>query len=200
MQLYLSNSRPWRTDYCTEDGVVLYKADAPRFSWGGETISITKLQPSAGNYQHNYAQLAEIEYHSGGLFSQDSRIKIGNRNLAAKEVLMKGHTKFWTSGYGERIFAGPDGKMYVWKMGSDKCRLFLKDTEILIATFHRKHLGVLSDARAASLEIVPQGQHMMDDILTTFIYMERLRTQKAQARNAAASSAGAAGGGGGGGC
>ncbi|KAF9522245.1 hypothetical protein CPB83DRAFT_732820, partial [Crepidotus variabilis] len=75
----------------------------------------------------------------------------------------------------ERIFTGPYGKLYVWKMGSDKCRLFLKDTELLVATFHRKHLGILSKARAASVEIFPQGQHMVDDIVTTFIYMERLR-------------------------
>ncbi|KAF9522243.1 hypothetical protein CPB83DRAFT_730437, partial [Crepidotus variabilis] len=79
------------------------------------------------------------------------------------------------------IFAGPDGQMYVWKIGLDKCKLFVKDTETPIATFHREYLGVLSPAQTASLEIYPQGEHMVDDIITTFIYMERLRTEKARA-------------------
>ncbi|KAF9522242.1 hypothetical protein CPB83DRAFT_777383, partial [Crepidotus variabilis] len=43
--------------------------------------------------------------------------------------------------------------------------------EVPIVIYHRKHLGILSDARAASLEIFPQGQHMVDDIITTFVYI-----------------------------
>lgn len=97
MHLYLSKSKPWRTNYSSEDGIVLYKVESPRssmFSFGGENITINAKLPTS----NDYVQIAEIEYHSGGLFSSDSRIRIGQSEMLAKDILRKGGFK-WT-GYG----------------------------------------------------------------------------------------------------
>lgn len=55
----------------------------------------------------------------------------------------------------------------------------------MIATSHREHLGLFSAARPASLEVFPAGQHMLDDIVTSFVYVERLREQRRVAASAA---------------
>lgn len=45
----------------------------------------------------------------------------------------------------------------------------------IIAKYHKKKYGVLSDERRdAYLEIRPEGEHMVDLILVTFIFAEKL--------------------------
>jgi hypothetical protein len=62
-------------------------------------------------------------------------------------------------------------------------QLFLNDPSMTpVATFHRKHRGIFSDKRPASLEVFPPGEHMVDLILITFIYMEKLRKDSENSR------------------
>jgi hypothetical protein len=44
-----------------------------------------------------------------------------------------------------------------------------------IAKFHDRKFGVLSGPNPATLEIFSAGEHMVELILVTFIYMEKLR-------------------------
>ncbi|KAF9523184.1 hypothetical protein CPB83DRAFT_863318 [Crepidotus variabilis] len=167
MRLYLSSRQPWRCDFAVPDGQVLYKTQSLRNSFGQERIIILKLKSS-----EIFEPLAEIEYHTD---ESHSRIKVGNRNLGAKKILRK--EKWILFGYGERVFRGPDSHKYVWKMSSRKSQLFRKNnSQQPTATFHCPSSGFLSGSLPVSLEIFPQGEHMIDDILTTFIYMERMRT------------------------
>ncbi|KAF9522244.1 hypothetical protein CPB83DRAFT_887643 [Crepidotus variabilis] len=189
MHLYLSSGKAWRGDFATEDGRVLYKTMSPRVSIGGGPISITKLQRESGNSVDNYVPLAEIQYYTkirlNKLRFKKSTIKIGNTDIAAKDLLKVGHTKLWTTGYGERNYDAPDGKQYTWKIGINKCNLFLKDTETLVATFHRKNI-LSRGVETASLEIFSLGEHMVDEIIITFVYMERLRKEELRTRFSAA--------------
>ncbi|KAF9523185.1 hypothetical protein CPB83DRAFT_821852 [Crepidotus variabilis] len=172
MHLYLSSNKSWRSNYYAGDGLVLYKAHTTRQKHRGETIIISKLQSS-----RIYVPIAEIEFHPSSLLGKDSRIKFGNLNLPAKEVLQKGSFKL--VGHGERTFIGPDGQEYVWKLGSQKGKqLVHKTSKTPVATFHREHKGFLSKTRPASLEILPQAELMTDNIITTFVYMERLRAER----------------------
>ncbi|KAF9528075.1 hypothetical protein CPB83DRAFT_894783 [Crepidotus variabilis] len=177
MQLSLSSSsHPWRSDYCAPSGLVLYKAESPHSSLsGGITVSISKLMPN-----NTYSPLAEIEYHSSSGSFKDSRIRMGNVNLLAKEVLRKGDLKGKLKGWGERLYTGPDGIEYSWKMTPDNCELIQRQTKMPIVTFHPKeeHLFSTKKIRPAFLEVLPQGQHMLDDIIITFVYMERIRSEK----------------------
>ena len=42
-------------------------------------------------------------------------------------------------------------------------------------------MGIIGDARPSSFEILPEGQHMVDLIFVTFIFVERLRIQRKKA-------------------
>ena len=70
-------------------------------------------------------------------------------------------------------------------------KLYTKDaSKTLVAAFHRRRLGIIGDARPASLEICPQGQHMVDLIVVTFIFVEKLRSDKERLRRSARAGGG----------
>ena len=50
--------------------------------------------------------------------------------------------------------------------------------EARVAVYHRRRLGVVTDARSASLEIFAEGEHMIDLIVVTFLYIEKLRKDR----------------------
>jgi hypothetical protein len=57
------------------------------------------------------------------------------------------------------------------------------DLPTVVAQYDRMHLGVLHDARPASLTIDDQlGGHMVDIIVITLIYIEKMRKDKAAQR------------------
>lgn len=98
-----------------------------------------------------------------------------------------------------RIFSGPDGREYKWELRETKpevrylylpcaksplnhIQLYLHDgSNRLIAKYHRPHGGVISTAVLGSLEIFPPGDEVVDLIVTTFIYLEKLRKDRDQA-------------------
>ena len=50
-----------------------------------------------------------------------------------------------------------------------------------VACFHRQHFGIIGKARPASLEIFEAGKGMVDLIVVTGVYMEKLRKDKERA-------------------
>lgn len=61
-------------------------------------------------------------------------------------------------------------------------QLFLNDSSNTpVAVFHRRRLGIFRERRPASLEIFPEGQRIIDLILVTFIYVEKLRDEREKA-------------------
>ncbi|KAF8162640.1 hypothetical protein B0H34DRAFT_649917 [Crassisporium funariophilum] len=188
MYLYLSSRTPWNTTYCTEEGQVIYSADTPH-KYSESPITIKRILPSVNfdaqtadsedTLRDQFSHLAEIEYHS--FRDYNSRIRYAGQDVAVSEFFTK---KGWSC-YGRyavvlnRVFKGPDGKEYTWHLSSSVCKLVTNDAlKNPIASYHTKSLGFLSKARAASLEIFPAGEHMIDLILITFIYVERLRRER----------------------
>ncbi|KAF9463414.1 hypothetical protein BDZ94DRAFT_1258736 [Collybia nuda] len=55
------------------------------------------------------------------------------------------------------------------------------DSKTPVAEFHRGSLGIIGKARPASLEIFEAGEHMIETILVTFIYIEKIRKDKERA-------------------
>jgi hypothetical protein len=69
-------------------------------------------------------------------------------------------------------------------MTATVCKLFLNDASTTpVATFHTKNWGIFSEKRPAFLEIFPPGEHMVELILITFIYMEKLRKDRERSRS-----------------
>ncbi|KAJ4471132.1 hypothetical protein C8J55DRAFT_435669 [Lentinula edodes] len=77
-----------------------------------------------------------------------------------------------------RIFTGPDGKEYKWVLGFYTPELILNDgSNTPVARFHRRKF-ILWNTPPGYLEILPSGVDMIDTILITFIYIEKLRKDK----------------------
>ncbi len=108
-----------------------------------------------------------------------------------------------------RVFKGPDGKGYKWILGASvskvsgyyhvifhtdiEIKLVLNDgSETLIAKFHIRNYGVFNRAKArpAYLEILPEGEHMVDVIFFTFVYIEKIRKEKERAAQSSAAASG----------
>ncbi|EAU80773.2 hypothetical protein CC1G_04883 [Coprinopsis cinerea okayama7 len=191
MLLVLSGSKPWNSDYCHPSGQVLYRVESP-YAFTNRKATIMKVVPSEdGSLQDRFTAIAEIEFHT---FTSSTITITGQGTYDTKSFFRKGGLS-WNGR--DRIFTAPDGLEYCWKMGGRKVELYRNNpAKTLIAKYHLKHYGILREARPASLEIFEEGQGVVDTILTTFVYVEKLRKDREQrSRN----SGGGGGGGGGGG-
>jgi len=45
----------------------------------------------------------------------------------------------------------------------------------LIAKYQRSNKGIIGEKRSAGLEVFEEGYHMLDIIVMTFVYVEKLR-------------------------
>ncbi|KDR82168.1 hypothetical protein GALMADRAFT_90776 [Galerina marginata CBS 339.88] len=179
--LYLSSNKPWKSTFTTVEGQVIYKAES------GRTITISRILQSLnhGNtLMDSFEHLAEIEYHT----FRKSRIRYGGRDQTVNEFFRKQGWGFFGR---NRVFTGPNGREYLWKLGSSACKLFLNDSsKAPVAYFHRKKRGILRESRPASLEIFAEGEHMVDLIVVTFVYMEKYRKENEQSTQAGAGAGG----------
>ena len=116
-----------------------------------------------------------------------------------------------------RIFTGPDGKEYRWKLANTKpvvcitsSRYLLStqaapqfqlytndDTNTHVAKFHQKDIiSITPNAKRATLEIYPAGEHMVDLIVVSLVYVEKLRRDRERAAHSGGGGGGGDGGGG----
>ena len=56
-------------------------------------------------------------------------------------------------------------------------------SETVIAEYHRRSLGILNSAHDPYLRVSPQGMHMLDLIVATFILVEEKRLDAETQRN-----------------
>ncbi|KAG6861791.1 hypothetical protein C0995_012295 [Termitomyces sp. Mi166 len=185
MHLYLSDHSHLNSVLTNEDGQVLYKIETPH-SVGTRTSHITCVVPNgvprrdeedtAISMQDKFAYFGQVEH-----------------NLIASSVLHFGGDQFETKkyfrkeGWGicgrtdvevvrHRVFTGIDGREYKWLLRSFSCKLITNDdSNTVVAKFHRESLGIIGEARPASLEIFETGEHMIQEILLTFVYIEKIR-------------------------
>ncbi|KAJ6594443.1 hypothetical protein B0H19DRAFT_920874 [Mycena capillaripes] len=79
----------------------------------------------------------------------------------------------------QRIFTAKDGKQYRWSGSAYYTRLKLNDgSDTPVAEYRCKSVGLLTKARDPYLEIYPSFEHMVDEIMITFIFVERLRKSR----------------------
>jgi len=179
MLLYQSTSTTWDTTFCNSEGQVIYKTENPTHphSRSASQITIKRILPSNSidlatssedALRDAFSDVAEIHF---SLLSS-SRIKYNGIDMDTSQFFRK--SNILSSG---RIFTGPDGKEYEWKLRVSDCKLYLKDST-LVASYHPRNFYISGDLPPASLEIFSEGQHMVDLIFVTFIYffVEKYRT------------------------
>lgn len=101
MKLILSTNTPWNTNYCNEDGQVLYKADSPGLGLTGRTVMISRVVPPVINkdaetvdeaeLRDSYEHLAELDFH----VFKSSRIKYQLIDQSVSEFFRKGGFSFY---------------------------------------------------------------------------------------------------------
>ncbi|KIM49883.1 hypothetical protein M413DRAFT_59206, partial [Hebeloma cylindrosporum] len=111
---------------------------------------------------------------------RSSRIRMGDWDVAANDYFRNegGRFNFLER---NRIFTGPDGREYMWRLGKRRCKasLFVNDSaKTPVACLHRRGPGIVGHAPAASLEIFAAGKDIVDLIVVTGVYMERMRKDR----------------------
>ncbi|KAJ8502478.1 hypothetical protein ONZ45_g11717 [Pleurotus djamor] len=184
MKLIFSKDDPQETTISYENGPEVYHIDTP-FRWiHSRVTSISKL----GAKGRDANLLAEIEWSNLGI----PKIKYGGRALKSTEFFKRAGV-LW----GDRQFTAPDGQEYRWTTkagasGPKACTSALvrnDASDTVIAKYHFRSYGIVGSKHPAYLEIFPEGQHMMDLIVITFVYVEARRRQDQEAAVEAATAA-----------
>ncbi|KAJ7765710.1 hypothetical protein B0H16DRAFT_1524083 [Mycena metata] len=194
MQLFLTTASPSNAVYADASGSSQYKIstpfgvrhrittisrvverDIPRrwsSSSNGTTPSSNGHGAGVGNGGDRFALLARVDWR---LFDS-SVIHFRGRELATREFFRK---EGW-GWYGRhRVFTARDGREFKWILGAYTSELQLNDSaETPVAIYRPKKLGLFSKPRKASLEIFPPFEDILDEIMVTFAYIERLRKTK----------------------
>ncbi|EIW74411.1 hypothetical protein CONPUDRAFT_170135 [Coniophora puteana RWD-64-598 SS2] len=160
-------------DHC---GQVLYKTDTP-WRLGHRTTTIVKAPlavPGMSGGPVPGSIVAEIEW---GFVH--NRFRFEGQELEAGDFIP------WRGFMGrKRAFNGPDGREYEWKMCDNltSCELRTAPDKHTIARSHREHFHFFSDNEPPMLEIFPDGYHMVDAIVMTFVFVDHLRREKRQSQ------------------
>ncbi|KAJ7102846.1 hypothetical protein C8R44DRAFT_808636 [Mycena epipterygia] len=184
MHFLLSSNKPMNATYReAESSVAQYKVKTP-IKLPDLTTTISRLidsdiprrdsqgdssaAPDSGRFGH----LAQISWRVRG----PTFIRFGDRDIDPATFFRK-ENKGWHGRYKERVFTAQDGREYRWCKTAYTSRLKVNDASATLVAEYRAHsLGLLSKAGNASLQIFPPFEHMIDEIMVTFIYIEKLRS------------------------
>ncbi|PPQ99179.1 hypothetical protein CVT24_009270 [Panaeolus cyanescens] len=176
--IYLTSKWDTAADgiWTTHEGQELYRTIDP---WTSSTVTIERATASGPNA--TYSTLATLrfrDFHSDVLKFGGNEYKEGD--FFRKGPMFTSSMKDFFNWGRDRIFTGPDNVEYAWKLRKHAVELHLNDdskTPKVIATFHPKKSSLMGLRRGepAYLEIMPEGQHMIDLIFITFIYAEKIR-------------------------
>ncbi|KAF8916992.1 hypothetical protein CPB85DRAFT_1431613 [Mucidula mucida] len=156
MNLYLSSGNKIAdSTYTALDGRPVFQVKTPWSMFGKKTV-ITQGSDI----------VARIRWKRGA----STVLEVGRREITAKKYFHKG----WSGG---QTFVAPDGNEYKWIIKKNQPELVRSGmiSNTPIAKFHRKHSGLFTKKRKAYLEVFPAGEHIVDAILVTFIYIETAR-------------------------
>ncbi|KAM6502722.1 hypothetical protein JOM56_002699 [Amanita muscaria] len=124
----------------------------------------------------NFGHLAEITFNP----IAPSVLRFGGEEHKSNQLF----TKTGSGWYGSsRAFIGPDGIEYEWIVWLEVSKLVRRvdserDTTPIARFYNRRRRRGVSRKRPVSLEIFPEGMHMIDFIVITFVYIQKLRNDK----------------------
>ncbi|KAI6012044.1 hypothetical protein EDC04DRAFT_2609615 [Pisolithus marmoratus] len=166
LKLILSRGDPLQTDFLTTDNRVSYTSETftyPRPLHGSRaTTTVTRRDPVGG-----LLQVGVIEWPA----NPDDRpqVVIGTRSVEMTK------TGLYTS---PEKFQAQDGRIYEWQISNYRAQLVplhAGNNAAYIATFLQSPQGFFkawNRKPSASLFVPPEGIHILDDIVVTFIYFE----------------------------
>ncbi|KIY69844.1 hypothetical protein CYLTODRAFT_488563 [Cylindrobasidium torrendii FP15055 ss-10] len=165
MHLYLTNNDEsvGKHGFTDDLGRTLYTADTP---WR-KTVLTTTLKRGDG---HVVAEITMPRYKKP---EQSVVVSVGGKEANADEMFLITKDNF-IGQYVARLFVAPDGGKYIWSTSFGKTQLAPKGGAPALATF--KTAGMFSGK--AMLDIAPQGEDILDEIMVGFLLVELLKNQK----------------------
>ncbi|KAF9266003.1 hypothetical protein L218DRAFT_129808 [Marasmius fiardii PR-910] len=147
-----------KSTYTDEKGRVIYKVQTSNKHGGKTTIT----------QSDRFAHLARIDWKVGHAI-----LVRGGEELSTKTFFRR--DGFWAGK--DRLFSGDDGREYKWHLGSWGSELQLNDeSKTPVAKLVRGNIGgIFGQKRPSVFEVYPAGEHMVDLIMLTFLYMEKFR-------------------------
>ncbi|KAJ6505206.1 hypothetical protein C8R45DRAFT_545716 [Mycena sanguinolenta] len=135
---------------------------------------------SAPNLDSSTDSASGVEAERFGLVAEISWRVVGSTIIQFGEREIDTGTFFKVKGFGlfglESGFTGLDGKEYRWRLKINRTTLEIHgQPDALVADFKGKSLGIIGEARKPSLEIFSPYEHMADEIMVIFIYVEKTR-------------------------
>jgi len=133
---------------------------------GGEGGTDGSTEAIVGTIEWDFQWFDSSKFTIGGTEIES------NVFLPSRGILGRTHT-----------FTGPDGCSYKWVMYMTEVALWLDDrSETEVARYHRATLGINGKRKSAFLEVAPQAEHILDFVIFTFIYVEKLRMDRERRR------------------
>ncbi|KAF8123566.1 hypothetical protein EV363DRAFT_1455362 [Boletus edulis] len=172
MRLTLSSESVRNAVFTNESGQVLYKTTHPHHIGMG-TTTIHKIKPNDDpmDMRDQFDVMGEIEWHLIGssTFRLNDQEMQSNEFLPSRGILGR-----------RRTFTGPDGCPYGWNMVFTKAVVLSRDDESRaeLARYHKGSLGIVGPKHKPRLDVDPAAEHMLDLIVLTFVYVEKIRTDK----------------------
>ncbi|KAJ7490957.1 hypothetical protein FB451DRAFT_628373 [Mycena latifolia] len=178
MHLFLTTANPTNAVYTNENGVPQYKIHTPLMSRDLTTVisrvvdGIPRRSGKGDGHDaeggERFASLAHIDWH----LVDSSVIRFRGREIVSRDFFRKEGVGWFGP---HRVFTALDGKEYKWIVGAQTTELKTHDdAETPVACYHPKKLGLLSEPQKAWFEIFQPYEAMVDEIIVTFVYMERL--------------------------
>ncbi|KIM87279.1 hypothetical protein PILCRDRAFT_814769, partial [Piloderma croceum F 1598] len=166
MNLSLSRDDPRNTVLVNPDGLPMYHIDTPTKWFGSGNTRIMNVSASS-------VDVGMIEWH----LWDDTVLLVGRRRVAPTSSGMFSHSQ---------VFQAGDGRKYKWKINGGYPLLVTDDRSQTPV-----ENGIFSTPRPAFLSITPHGMHILDDIVTTFVWFEDKRRRRKRARRNGAIAAAA---------
>jgi len=119
--------------------------------------------------QVRFAHLAEIKFNR----ITSSVIRFRGEEYETDKLFTR---KEWGAHGRHRAFIGPDGLEYQWILGRRVPELVRRnEARTPVARYRRRRLFGKASREPASLQIFPEGMHMVDLIFVTFVYIQKIR-------------------------
>ncbi|KAG6916955.1 hypothetical protein DXG01_004504 [Tephrocybe rancida] len=162
MRLYINGKTAWNSTFSAENGDAVYVAQSPKRIFG-RTTNIDRVAPDLG-YPSGSNEACHIAQFAWKTFFS-ARLRIHNKEVRTRSFFKK---KGWHLHGRDRVFE-IEGCKYRWMLGTGVPELRLHDKcKTLVARYHPRVHG------KPFLEILPGWKGIADDIVVSFIYIEKL--------------------------
>ncbi|TEB35192.1 hypothetical protein FA13DRAFT_1729006 [Coprinellus micaceus] len=181
-KLVLTTGDPYNAEYCTVDGHIRYRMvlrsrrlllwESRR--WVTVDKAVSTGSPAGGDRDGPFERIGEVKFRS--IFS--STITFQDAPRAVHAFFRKESSPVPSTLGRCRIFDGPDGKEYRWELGPTQPLLYRNNDSAHVAKFLPGDASAALGPQRAILEIYPAGERMVDLIVITLVYIEKLRRDR----------------------